>query len=79
MSSEDSFEEGEEEEDEDMQFVVRPLLWRSDKVNSFLSSLDRKTVKSRSKRSRNMSFKRIVGIPSDRSKPSDVPDWVTKP
>ena len=43
MSSEDSFEEGEEEEDEDMQFVVHPLLWRSDKVNSFLSSLDRET------------------------------------
>lgn len=78
MSSEDSFDEGEEDE-EDMQFVIRPLLWRSDKVNSFLSSLDHKTAKCQSKRSRNMSFKRIVGLPSDRLKPSNVPDWTIKP
>ena len=47
MSSEDSFDKG--EEDEGMQFVIRPLLWRSDKVNSFLSSLHHKTAKCQSK------------------------------
>ena len=56
-------------------FVVRPLPWRSDKVNSFFSSLDSKFSKNQSKKSAMMTIHRSKGLPSDRPRPSSVPDW----
>lgn len=60
-------------------FVVRPLPWRSDKVNSFFSSLDSKFIKNQSKKSVMMTIHRSKGLPSDRSRPSNVPNWALQP
>ena len=78
MSSEES--DGDDNGDEESTvFVVRPLPWRSDKVNSFFSSLDSKFSKNQSKKSAMMTVRRSKGLPSDRPRPSSVPDWVQKP
>ena len=69
----------EESDDENEEFVVRPLPWRSDKVDSLYSSLDMKFNKKRSKKSAMMTIHRTKGLPSDRSRPSGVPDWSLKP
>ena len=69
----------EESDDENEEFKVRPLPWRSDKVDSFFSSLDMKSNKNRSKKSAMMTIHRTKGLSSDRSRPSDVPDWALKP
>ena len=52
----------EESDDENEVFVVRPLPWRSDKVDSLFSSLDMKFDKKRSKKRSivQMAFHRIV-------------------
>ncbi len=73
MSSEDSEDDG--------SFTVRPLPWRSEKANSFLSSLDCKHGKKQSKKSKIMTLCRENRSPSDRSKPIDgsIPAWVFKP
>ena len=52
MSREDSFGGN---EDEDTRFIVPPLPSRSDKDNSFLTSLDLKSMKCHTNRSRNVS------------------------
>ena len=78
MSSEES--DGDDNGDEESTvFVVRPLPWRSDKVNSFFSSLDSKFSKNQSKKSAMMTVHRSKGLPSDRPRPSSVPDWAQKP
>ena len=79
VSSEES---GDEDGDEDGEFVVRPLVWRSERVTTLFMTLDRKHHKHQSIRSKKMSFARKDGLPSDRPKPlsdSSFPDWLFKP
>ena len=73
MSSEES-----EGEDEQSEFIVHPLVWRSDKVTNFLHKLDHKKQTSTSQRSKRMTMKRTVGLPSDRLLPASLPDWMVK-
>ena len=65
ISSEES---GEEDEG---QFIVRPLPWRSEKVDNFFATLDHKHEKRQTVRSKKMSYGRKDGLPSDRPKPQD--------
>ena len=79
MSSEESCGE---DESEDGQFVIRPLVWRSEKVTTLFTTLDEKYHKHQSIRSKKMSFTRKDGLPSDRLQPTvsgKFPDWLFKP
>ena len=68
--------DGDDDGDEESTvFVVRPLPCMIDKVNSFFSSLDSKFRKNQSKKSAMMTIHRSKGLPSDRPRPSSVPDW----
>ena len=73
MSSEES-----DSDEDNASFTVHPLPWRHEKVGRILVSLDKKADKNQSKRSKLMSFPRVQGLPSDRPKPVNVPDWVFK-
>ena len=77
MSSEES--DDDDGDEESTVLMVRPLPWRSDKVNSFLSSLDTKFSNNQSKKSAMMTIHHSKGLPSDRARPSGVPDWALKP
>ena len=74
ISSEESVDEDEG------QFLVRSLHWRSEKVDDLFATLDRKHGKRQSIRSKKMSFERTEGLPSDRAKPQDetLPNWLFK-
>ncbi len=74
MSSEDSGD------DDDGQYVVRPLMWRSEKVTHLFVKLDHKMQKNATVRSRKMMFTRKQGLPSDRPKSCEsiVPNWCLK-
>ena len=74
ISSEES---GEEDEG---QFIVRPLPWRSEKVDNFFATLDHKHEKRQTVRSKKMSYGRKDGLPSDQPKPQDgtLPKWLFK-
>ena len=63
ISSEES---GEEDEG---QFIVRPLPWRSEKVDNLFRTLDHKHGKQQTIRSKKMSYERKDGLPSDQPKP----------
>ena len=70
-----------EESDSDAEvgkFITKPLPWRSDKVSKLFVSLDRKSQRYRSKRSRLMDFNREIGVVSDRPQPSFLEDWICK-
>ena len=75
MSSEES-----EGSDSDCSFKIRPLLWRNEKVNRLVASLDNKSAKRKSKKSKIMTFKRTEGLPSDRPVPDSrsVSSWTIK-
>ena len=76
MSSEES-EDGDDGE-EQIAFKVHPLLWRSDKVTSFVKKLDLKNKSSTSQRSKRMAMKRSIGLPSDRLPPDTLAEWMVK-
>ena len=63
MSSEESGDD-----QDNAEFTVSPIRWGNVKVTNFLISLDRKSEKKQSK-SNMMSFRRVTGLPSDRSRP----------
>ena len=73
MSSEESGEELDENEDLKPVVYVRSLPWRSSKVNKLFSVLDSQIEKGKSKRALSQTYTRIVGDVSDRPKPSDLP------
>lgn len=77
MSSEES---DDDDENDEGGFVVRPLVWRSDKVTNLFNKLDHKSKKNASVRSKKMTFSRKSGLPSDRQRPPDgnLPDWCFK-
>ena len=70
-----------EESDEDGAFVIHPLPWRSEKVTTFFTSLNRKGDRRKSRKSKMMTFERKTGFMSDRARPcpGSVPDWALRP
>ena len=87
MSSEDSASDGGSDRDSDAgdesraraaKFIVRPLPWRSEKVQRFFLALDHKHTKSQSSKSSQMTLQRTKGLPSDRPKPDGFPVWALK-
>ena len=64
-----SFMSSEESEEEDV-IEVRPLLWRSDRVTTFLHSLDDKARDKKSPQARRQMKSRQEGAPSSRPQPT---------
>ena len=58
-------------------FMSRPLQWRNPQANNILQSLDRKILRRRSDRAKEMCRVRRIGEPSSRTSPSDCdpPSW----
>lgn len=57
-------------------FLTRPLPWRSQAANNVMESLDRKIVRRRSERAKEMCRARKVGQPSSRPMPGrHTPSW----
>ena len=58
-------------------FMSRPLQWRSPQANNIMLSLDRKIVRRRSERAKEMCRIRRTGEPSSRTSPKDYtpPAW----
>ena len=66
-----SFMSSEESENDDV-IEVRPLPWRSDRVTTFLHSLDEKAHKKKSPQARRQMKERREGATSSRPKPANV-------
>lgn len=69
MSSEDTGAESGSETEMDGRskiFVTRPLTWRSTLANNVMESLDRKVLRRRSDRAKEMCRTRKLGEPSSR-------------
>ena len=80
MSSEDTDSEsgsGSEMAERRKIFTSRPLQWRSPQANTILQSLDRKILRRRSDRAKEMCRIRRIGEPSSRASPTngDPPSW----
>ena len=73
-----SSEESDDSDEGNASFTVHPILWRSDKVTNFLYRLDQKKSNNSTQRSRRMSLKQKVGLPSDRLPPASLLDWMVK-
>ena len=71
MSSEESGDELDENEDPKPVLYVHSLPWRSPKVNKLFSVLDSQIEKGKSKRALSQMYTRVVGDVSDRPKPPD--------
>ena len=69
------FISSEESEGEDHQvMVVRPLSWRSKKVDRFFQRLDKKAGKNKSKQSKQQTLPRVTGENSSRVQPAGYAD-----
>lgn len=71
ISSEESGVDG---EDQHQVLVIRPLEWRSSKVDRFFNRLDRKMTKNKTKQSKQQTLPRVTGEKSLRPKPSGFAD-----
>ena len=71
MSSEDS--------GDDDTLVVRPLLWRSDLVNTFFDNLDKQNMEEKSSQAKRQLKARLTGAPSSRPACVPLPRWALKP
>ena len=71
MSSEESGQ------DEDSPIILRPLPWRANRVDSFLSQLDKRIKEHKSPQARRQTKERVVGSVSRRPQPvgTDIPEW----
>ena len=74
MSSEESGEERDENQELKPVLYVNSLPWRSPTVNQLFSLLDNKIERGKSKRARSQMYSRVTGKVSDRLKPTDLPD-----
>ena len=63
MSSEESGEDDEEGEKKSV-IKVKPLPWRSSRIDRFFKQLDKKACKSRTKQSKQQTLKRVIGCVS---------------
>ena len=59
-------------------FVRRPVTWRSQDLNTYFHSLDRKHSRRQSGRGKEMMVKRVDGDPSTRSPPANCPEWAIR-
>lgn len=78
ISSEESgSESGSDEEvmERKKNFLTSPLPWRSPEASSLMESLDRKIVRRRSERAKEMCRIRRQGMSSSRPMPVDQPAW----
>ena len=76
MSSEETGSDSGSGSDTTKIFLTRPLQWRSQAANSVMESLDRKIVRRRSERAKEMCRTRRVGQPSSRPMPgSNTSPW----
>lgn len=69
------------EESSDEKIIVKPLPWRSDKVNQFFQALDEQLHMEKSDQSKRQKKERIVGTLSTRKTPHanvDIPSWAFK-
>lgn len=71
MSSEES------DDGDDSPIVVRPLPWRSNRVDNFFSQLDKRNREHKSPQARRQMKERIFGNQSSRPAPCgrDIPEW----
>ena len=71
------FMSSEESGDENNSVIVRPLPWRSNRVDSFFQSLDKSSLEGKSPQSLRQMKKRVIGEVSSRSKPDShgLPSW----
>ena len=67
MSSEDSCSD--EDGDDEPTFLLKPLPWRSEKVNNFLGTLDEAAKTISNKQSKKMRYNRSKSTPSKRRCP----------
>ena len=74
ISSEDSDEEEDTNGEQRQVIVVKPLQWRSPKVDRFFNRLDKKAQKKKSKQSKQQTLPRVIGSSSSRPKPSGYCD-----
>ena len=57
---------GSESSEKERIFLTRPLPWRSPAANNLMESLDRKIIRHRSERAKEMRLMRRIGDPSSR-------------
>lgn len=55
--------------------IVRPLPWRSQYVNKMFQNIDKYCKVRMSPQACRQTKQRIVGAPSNRERPLNVPDW----
>ena len=58
-------------------FIVRPLVWRNEKVTKVFKQVDNYYEKNiQKKRGRDQTVKRRTGLPSQRKAPSNAPNFI---
>ena len=78
MSTEESATDSGSEREEEATgrvFMRRPLQWRSEQLQSYIDSLDRKAARRQSQRAKEMVVRRSDGAPSLRCPPPLCPEW----
>ena len=71
-----SSEESGDSDEEDNKIIVKPLPWRSSRINNFFQSLDQMSKEGKSPQSLRQMKKRILGSPSTRMRPvGQFPSW----
>ena len=60
------------DQDGPAQYAVRPLVWRSERVNKLFAQLDEAYKGKQTERSRKQTNKRFLGEPSERPAPDDA-------
>ena len=66
-----------EESDEDGEIIiVKPLLWRSERVTEMFHQLDQKIEEGKSAQAKRQKRRRVMGVePSARPQPPGLPKW----
>ena len=64
-----------EESGDDEEIIVRPLRWRSSRVDTLSRSLDAESAKAKSPQAVQQTKVRVLGVYSSRSIPSGLPGW----
>ncbi len=70
MSSEESGDDGKN--------IIRPLKWRSEYVDKMFDKIDQYYGAHKSPQALRQTKERVIGEPSDRCQPQDLPDWAIK-
>ena len=70
-----------EESGDDNTIIMKPLLWRAERVDRFFRTLDGKACDAKSPQAKRQTKKRVIGEPSTRPIPSahGLPSWAFAP